>query len=115
MEFVPCGDMAPYTRKENHLDEPVLRSVTKQVLHALDYIHTNGVVHRDIKPENLLVYSKEPFVVKLADFGLSKMIDGNDKGGMVTFCGTLLYCAPEVYPEYENMRVGMPKGNYSRQ
>jgi serine/threonine protein kinase len=42
--------------------------------------------------------------VKLSDFGLSKV--AQEETFMKTFCGTLLYCAPEVYPEYESYKRG---------
>lgn len=109
MEYIPFGDMAPYANPENFLGEFPLKSVARQLLHALNYIHHNGIVHRDIKPENILVTGKEPFSVKLSDFGLSKMIDKEDKAAMLTFCGTLLYCAPEIYPDFEQVRQGLPR------
>ena len=114
MEYVPCSDMAPYILKEKRLREPVLQSITKQLMHALDYLHHNGIVHRDIKPENILIHSTDPFHVKLTDFGLSKMIDESDGAALVTFCGTLLYCAPEVYPDYEQMKAGGPRTRHYR-
>jgi serine/threonine protein kinase len=58
---------------------------------ALEYLHRQRVVHRDIKPENILVQSRAPWHIKLADFGLSKAGES-----LYTFCGTPLYAAPEV-------------------
>ena len=101
--------MAPFVLPENYPGVVPLKSVSRQLLHALNYIHHNGIVHRDIKPENILVSSKEPFTVKLSDFGLSKMVDKEDKAAMLTFCGTLLYCAPEIYPDFEQVRQGQPR------
>ena len=70
-------------------------SVFLQILQVLDWLHSRGVVHRDIKPENFLVEHEEPLKIVVADFGLSKVsIDQL----LTTFCGTLLYCAPEVFP-----------------
>ena len=109
MEYMPCGDLAPYTVQNGYLGLPTLKSLTRQLLHALAYIHRNGIVHRDIKPENVLVYSKNPFFVKLSDFGLSKMIEKEEPTALLTFCGTLLYCAPEIYPDYEQVRAGLPR------
>jgi predicted Ser/Thr protein kinase len=64
---------------------------------ALDYAHAKGVVHRDIKPENVLV-SREG-IVKVADFGLSKVFDGSDAATRLTVThlqlGTYEYMAPE--------------------
>ena len=72
------------------------RQVTIQLLGAFAYLHGKQppIAHRDIKPENVLVkhWSKDNVHVKLADFGLSKR--SND---LRTFCGTLLYAAPEIY------------------
>jgi serine/threonine protein kinase len=46
-----------------------------QICDALQYAHEHGVVHRDIKPENLLL-DKEGRV-KIADFGIAKMLTAN--------------------------------------
>ncbi len=40
--------------------------------------------------------------MKLTDFGLSKRILPEEDTFLRTFCGTILYCAPEVYPDYYN-------------
>ncbi|KAI9520469.1 Calcium/calmodulin-dependent protein kinase type IV [Dissostichus eleginoides] len=58
----------------------------------LSYLHENGVVHRDLKPENLLYADLSlDAPLKIADFGLSKIID--DQVTMKTVCGTPGYCA----------------------
>ena len=57
-----------------------------QVLSAVAYMHSEGVVHRDLKPENLLYHSTdEDSKIMISDFGLSKM---EDSGIMATACGT---------------------------
>jgi calcium/calmodulin-dependent protein kinase I len=66
----------------------------RQILEAVDYMHSQGVVHRDLKPENLLYYSPdEDSKIMISDFGLSKM---EESGVMATACGTPGYVAPEV-------------------
>jgi len=68
--------------------------VTKMVS-AIDYLHDKGIVHRDLKPENLLLKDNDSLTeMKLADFGLSKIV--GSKVMMQTACGTPGYVAPEV-------------------
>ncbi len=46
-----------------------------QVLSAVEYLHSFGVLHRDLKPENLLLESDaDDAAVKVADFGASKLV-----------------------------------------
>jgi len=71
-------------------------SASRQMLIGLRHLHNNRVAHRDLKPANLLVANRHPFHVKISDFGLSKVVARNDF--LKTFCGTLLYAAPEVCP-----------------
>jgi len=65
------------------------------VLHALAYIHENGVVHRDLKPENIMVDADDN--VKLIDFGIA----GDASARRLTYAnltaalGTPNYISPE--------------------
>ncbi|KAJ9134010.1 Serine/threonine-protein kinase RAD53 [Pleurostoma richardsiae] len=99
MEYVPGGDLGRLISESGPLPESVVKQMSSQLLDALGYLHEKNITHRDVKPDNILIQSHEPFKVKLTDFGLSKMVD-NEQTFLRTFCGTLLYCAPEVYTEY---------------
>ncbi|KAK3383370.1 hypothetical protein B0T24DRAFT_46073 [Lasiosphaeria ovina] len=99
MEFIAGGDLGKLISDNGPLSEIETQSMAKQLLDSLDYLHKMNITHRDVKPDNILVSSRYPLVVKLTDFGLSKMID-NEETFLRTFCGTLLYCAPEVYSEF---------------
>ncbi|POS87076.1 hypothetical protein EPUL_000420, partial [Erysiphe pulchra] len=99
MEYVAGGDLGNFISQYGSLQEPNVKVIARQLLSALKYLHQKGVTHRDIKPDNILISSYSPLEVKLTDFGLSKMIE-SEETFLRTFCGTLLYCAPEVYSEY---------------
>ena len=69
-----------------------MKFYTVQVVLALGYMHSKGIVHRDLKLENVMV-DKDGYV-KLIDYGLAKIIKGDSQAK--TFCGTPEYIAPEV-------------------
>ncbi len=66
-----------------------------QVAEALAHAHAQGILHRDIKPSNLLVDSQG--IVWVADFGLAKIVDGDDLTCTGDIVGTLQYMAPERF------------------
>lgn len=81
-------------------------SATRQILKALAFLHERQVVHRDIKPDNVLVRDRRSFVIKVADFGCSKILDRGQVSSvqsqrgydqlMDSFVGTKVYAAPEI-------------------
>ncbi|KAJ5675229.1 uncharacterized protein N7477_005163 [Penicillium maclennaniae] len=104
MEYVPGGELSTYLSSHGKIPEEMVRTIARQLLRALHYCHKRRITHRDIKPDNILIASLDPLRVKLSDFGLSKVTQ--EETFLKTFCGTLLYCAPEVYPDYEQYRRG---------
>jgi serine/threonine protein kinase len=100
MEYVRHGDLQLYLNKNGPMEEPQAKSLARQMLSALSYLHRMKITHRDIKPDNILISDTEPFTVKISDFGLSKVVK-HDETFLKTFCGTLLYCAPEVFPDFD--------------
>ena len=67
-----------------------------QICKAMKYIHENNIIHRDLKPENILLDDKK--VVKLSDFGISKLITKEEQTTTFTKgVGSLLFMAPELF------------------
>ncbi|KAK8243882.1 hypothetical protein HDK90DRAFT_136662 [Phyllosticta capitalensis] len=108
MEFVPCGNLSEWLNRHELLPEPAAQRVACQIFSSLAYLHSRKITHRDIKPDNILIASEDPFNVKLSDFGLSKVVSDNQTF-LKTFCGTLLYCAPEVFPHYDGNSKGQKR------
>ena len=54
-------------------------AIVPQICTALQFAHDSGVVHRDIKPENILLSKRGQ--VKIADFGIAKLMGGGGNGG----------------------------------
>ena len=106
MEFISHGELSHELRTRGTLPEAEVQQIARQMMHALRYLHRRGITHRDIKPDNILIASRNPLIVKLSDFGLSKCVSDQETF-LKTFCGTLLYCAPEVYPDYGSYSLGL--------
>lgn len=86
------------------LDEYEIKSIIRQILQAVCYIHQLGVIHRDLKPENVLVTKiADDFNVKLIDFGLATYYFPKNK--MNYCCGTLGYTAPEIFSGNYNTKI----------
>ena len=81
-------------------DEVQAAKLVQQLLNALSYVHSCGVVHRDLKLENLLYYDDtDESKIMVADFGLSDWITDLEDGSS-PICGTPGYMAPEVVQYY---------------
>jgi serine/threonine protein kinase len=96
LEYVPGGSIASLLSKFGSFRESVVRVYTKQILLGLEYLHANSVIHRDVKGANILVDNTG--LVKLADFGASKKIEGlaTIGSGFKSVKGTPYWMAPEV-------------------
>jgi len=95
MELVTGGELFDRIVDKGSYSEDDAKELVRKIVSAVEYLHNKGIAHRDLKPENLLVKSLEcDTEVKIADFGLSKIIDQEKM--MQTACGTPGYVAPEV-------------------
>jgi predicted Ser/Thr protein kinase len=96
MEFVDGADLRQLENGARLSPREALQ-IIPQICDALQYAHDEGVVHRDIKPENVLVDRRGR--VKIADFGLAKILGQDAESLRLTaegqVMGTPHYMAPE--------------------
>ncbi|XP_027059568.1 serine/threonine-protein kinase Chk2-like [Pocillopora damicornis] len=106
LELVEGGELFDRVVSVTRFEEPVAKLLFYQMLVAVKYLHDQGITHRDLKPENVLLSSeKNETLIKITDFGLSKVV--GEQSLMKTLCGTPSYLAPEVL-----LTAGM--GGYSK-
>ena len=75
MRFVRGGELFMHLRQVTRFREERARFYAIQVAMALGHLHKKHIIYRDLKPENILM--DENGYVCLTDFGLAKVIEGN--------------------------------------
>jgi serine/threonine-protein kinase len=93
MELLIGEDLTHFCQKGKLL--PIQRAlrVVASVAEALDYAHQQGVVHRDIKPANIILLENEQ--IKVADFGIARIMASSTKTQTGVIFGTPNYMSPE--------------------
>jgi calcium-dependent protein kinase len=95
MECMEGGELLDRLLERKKFSEKDAAIAAYQMLRAINYLHSHGIVHRDIKLENFLYESDSSDHLKLIDFGFSKQWSEAETM-MKEKCGTLSYVAPEV-------------------
>lgn len=113
MEYCEGGDLNQYVLSRRP-DPATNKSFMLQLTSAIAFLHKNHIVHRDLKPDNILITERSGTpILKVADFGLSKVCaglaprgkEGNqdnknvnvNKYWLSSACGSDFYMAPEVW------------------
>jgi eukaryotic-like serine/threonine-protein kinase len=89
LEGVPLSHVA-----KEPMDVPRVLELSRQMLSALEYAHSKGVIHRDVKPDNVFLLTDDR--VKLVDFGLARLMTTTSMTRSGSVMGSPGYIAPEI-------------------
>lgn len=94
MEFIKGKELKDLIKEKTRFNIEQVTDVMTQILDAMQYVHTNGVVHRDMKPANIVLL--ENGQVKVADFGIAR-VESSTMTQMGAVMGTPSYMSPEQF------------------
>jgi len=87
MELERGGDLAERLNEKVTYSEEDARKVVRNIIEAMDFVHSRGFAHCDIKPRNYLLRSKRDDTdVRLADFGFAQHVHAPNS--LTSQCGT---------------------------
>lgn len=90
LEYASKGNLLQLLNIKNRFEAPEVRLISAQIVEALLYIHSKGIIYGDLKAENVLI--NEHGLIKLCDFNLS----GTKSILNDTIQGTVCYISPEI-------------------
>ena len=95
MEYIKYGTLEEWMKNQKKIFEEEASTILRNILSAIEYLHSKKICHGDLKPENIMLSRDNDLSsIKIIDFGsgdqnLKKLIK-ND------YCGTYIYMAPEL-------------------
>jgi serine/threonine-protein kinase len=101
MELLKGQSLASLLEQEKHLPQSRYLPIMSQVAEAMGAVHEENIVHRDITPDNIFLTTRAQRhdFVKILDFGVAKIIEGNEELSIAeegkTLVGTPAYMSPE--------------------
>ena len=93
MEYLDGDDLKARLKEGQSFSDEQLKKWWNQLVEALNYTHSQGIVHRDIKPGNIFVDNYGN--IKLLDFGIAKVRESISSTQTGQKLGTLMYMSPE--------------------
>ena len=113
-EYIPNSSLFKFrhsTRKSKLLTGTARTLIAMGIAHAMNYLHSLGIIHRDLKSMNVLL--DDNLLPKLCDFGVARFYDQNNYEPMTQSAGTPNWMAPEMQqnssygPEVDVYSFGM--------
>ena len=97
MEYIDGANLEEYIQKNGVIEHKTLISIATQILDALLFVHSKGIIHRDIKPSNIMLSSAGH--AYLIDFSIGFALSGNSNFTRATRTGDRLGSAEYMSPE----------------
>jgi len=104
LELCEGGELYDRIQQKQFYPEQEAKILIKNLLEAVGFVHSKGIMHRDLKPENILLASKVSNTdIKISDFGLAKISKDYPRRlpRSHSICGSDFYLAPEVIKQEE--------------
>eukprot|EP00450_Noctiluca_scintillans_P000779 CAMPEP_0194488704 /NCGR_PEP_ID=MMETSP0253-20130528/8529_1 /TAXON_ID=2966 /ORGANISM="Noctiluca scintillans" /LENGTH=380 /DNA_ID=CAMNT_0039329097 /DNA_START=58 /DNA_END=1200 /DNA_ORIENTATION=+ len=104
LELCEGGELYDRIQQKQFYPEHEAKVLCKNLLDAVAFIHSKGIMHRDLKPENILLASKVSNTeIKISDMGLAKLSKDFPRRlpRSHSICGSDFYLAPEVIKQEE--------------
>jgi calcium/calmodulin-dependent protein kinase I len=104
LELCEGGELFDRIQQKQFYPEQEAKLLIRNLLEAVAFIHSKGIMHRDLKPENILLSSKVNNTdIKISDFGLAKISKDYPRRlpRSHSICGSDFYLAPEVIKQEE--------------
>lgn len=104
LELCEGGELYDRIQQKRFYSESDAKLLVKNLLEAVAFVHSRGIMHRDLKPENILLVSKVSNTdIKVSDFGLAKLSKDYPRRlpRSHSICGSDFYLAPEVIKQEE--------------
>ncbi|KAI8875923.1 hypothetical protein K501DRAFT_125076, partial [Backusella circina FSU 941] len=93
MDYIEGGELYDKIKQSKRLAEPTARRWFREIIEAVEYIHSHNIVHRDLKPENVLIDKTQQ--IQICDFGFGNIMQQQHQV-LNTYCGSPFYAAPEM-------------------
>jgi len=93
IEYMEGGSLLDFIMSDQEISLQTLAQITRGCAAGIAYLHKENCTHRDIAARNILL--SENLVPKISDFGLARVVEGDDSKVTETSVGPLRWMSPE--------------------